>query len=691
MTGRNGTAFACRMVLVLFAIVLQSTRAGAVACPSGGAKIQVCVTNPTGAMPTVTVSGVGVGGEITCTNLSQTYTKTIAMLPFETRCFTGTSALPDSGAGLISGNFVHKVQASSGQVQYQKAPVMHSSSGTWATINWTYHPSVITVDSSSDAACGSTTCSAGSCTLRAAIARANSTTVNLTLPVLIRFATLSTPISLSSNCTLDMSRGNVTIDATDSTGSPWIVADRSAAKQSNQDSFPVTVDLNGITQFNITSRGNMLRGLQIKNTIGAGFQTKDLVRIHNATGSAANTLHSLRLDGGMSANCPGGGCTQTADLIDVDNVNNVLIENVEGFSAVDKGVKVGSLGGATWSGRALVRNSWFHNNYRGNVQSTLAGWVQVDWSIAELGGRRISDGAVVDSGANGHVGNGLNGVMSTCYTVSERNTNNGLVAREGGALYLLGDLTCGNQFEGVAVASVSGNESYVNSVGVGAVFNGGRGLKLSGNVAADILDLSGSDYGSHAFSHNDLAPTGKCDVENSGPIGIDVIRSQWTGNSPRTCGTQAVATAPIESPSNADLDIQETFPTNVILKGQTIRIIGEGFNAINGNAVAGDCAIGNDPSDNSCCVEGPSLSNVCPSEGTPPSGGGQCVELQDSVGAWRSLAVRGLNPSMILTEMPVDVVGCKGDDALLRVVKSTSSGPDVDTVAYCTNDDPPTY
>jgi hypothetical protein len=131
-------------------------------------------------------------------------------------------------------------------------------------------------------------------------------------------------------------------------------------------------------------------------------------------------------------------------------------------------------------------------------------------------------------------------------------------------------------------------------------------------------------------------------------------------------------------PDSSAVLVDSTVPTNVVFKGQTIRVIGDGFNAITGNPVPSiGCSYG---IENSCCTD-EEKANSCP----PSNGSGNCVELRDAIGNWHQVAGRSLTPRMIETDIAQNVASCLGGSGeQIRVSKSDGAGGTIqDQTSYC--------
>lgn len=691
-------------------------------CPSPGAKIEICVDNQTDATTDVYVAGNAIGDQITCTGpapILGAYQKTFTAPAGQTTCFEdgGTNPPLPETYGLLSGMYVHRIYyppppaftpgaaPTPRAAQYQKGPVVFDAAAggapprKWARIDWVIHKTILTVNATGDSTCNDTSCLPGACTLRQSINKARQGATGR--PVLINFD-LPSPSTIGMSATgsgcgtlrLDQppdsgSAASLTIDGTDKNGRPWIVGDRSAKEANMQDTFPIRIDLQNLTRFQVTKSGHTLKGLDIANTVASGqVQANDLFLFNLSPASTVgmNEIHSVRVDGGNTLDCSGGGaaCASNADLVNVSNSRTVVVRNTEGRSALDKGVKAFNTLAA-----AEVIDSWFHHNYRGNVQSSGTAGLTVADSVVELAGRRASDSLAVNSEANGSVANAAR--LSSSRSVFERNRGFGLTIRDANPVGTFDrDIACGNGLSGLSIEPSSTGPQLTASR-LGTVFNRERGVRLA--IAPTNLASFGE---SNAFVNNDIAASGKCDFDLTGGS-VTVDNSQWTNGVPRKCGTGTVTTNTIQDQVAVPIpDNLTTDPTNALLKGQTVRIVGAGFNAVAGNALQGGCVIGDDPGTNSCCKKGPRLSNVCTVDGGPPAGGGQCVRIQDPLSVWYPMTVDALNPTMIVTSIPQvsdagTIFPCtggvgNGGDAVMQVVKRGPGGvPNEGRARYCSN------
>jgi hypothetical protein len=130
------------VLLAFFLAVLGDSVAEAVPCPGNGAKLTVVINNPT-ATPEqqVFLSGNLVGNQVSCVGQSDTYATTVTL-----GLGVNTFTIP-VGGGLNSGVWIHRISIGN-QFQHQRVPVLFTTDpARYATVRWTYFPSVIQVTS----------------------------------------------------------------------------------------------------------------------------------------------------------------------------------------------------------------------------------------------------------------------------------------------------------------------------------------------------------------------------------------------------------------------------------------------------------------------------------------------------------------------------------------------------------------
>jgi hypothetical protein len=697
---------------ILCASWLLAARVGAVACPDGGVAVTVCVKNPTTTPKTATISGDAITNQCTCTGGGAAASYSIAITLAAGG--PGSACQPFTTPKLMTGMWLHRIRFAAspgGRGQDRKGVVLAASPGMQqTTVNWTYAPQVLFVNKTVTTAPDDTTSnvstscpvnalsSPAACTLRKAILRANQIS-SANSPVLIRFIVSPGKMFLSDQLTIGGS-GYVTIDRVEATGKPWIVGDANAKAAGNQDSFACVVDLNNSTAFTFASSNNTIQGLRITNTLPSGAQqTKDLITF--AAGTTGNVVKAVKIEGGNTLSCPIEGCAGSHDLFSAlsSDANGGKIVNVEGHSALDKGVKANA-------GRVAVFDSWFHHNYRGGLQATFGGFVDITANLIEKSGRRITDDLQVDAGANGVAANESGSqVTGGGLNLSRLNTNNGFALNAPATINFLCDSACGNRFSG---AGAKNNSPFTLwSRGSGFYYNGGKGVAVTSTSGGGSVDFGCSqpgvacpgsaedDPGDNAFARNDSSAS-PCDFENQLPPPhlVRAVYNQWGTNPPALCGGQPVNTGVIQDAIAEQIVLTPTIPTrpsNVILQGQTFHVIGVGFNAIDGNpAITGtECAKGDNPTQ-SCCLTKPQAANVC-GEGThdPIVGKGNCVELQTASGTWVPVPVTNVTPGDITAYVPDAVFGCTGDSSLVHVSKRGPNGEPIrDFQPHCTNQNP---
>lgn len=667
--------------------VLATPRAEAVSCPSNGAKIKIVINNPTTTTgQQVFLSGSLVEGQATCVGQADTYATTVTL----TSTGNNTFILPASG-GLNTGLWVHHISIGD-QFQHRRTPVLFTSnSSEYATVRWTYHPTVIQVNKSGDAT-GS--CTGGVCTLRQAIAAANALVSTGSTPAILIQLMLSPGIMTQ---TADLTVGIpsapeiISIDGTDASGNPWIVGDALATAQGNQSPFLRAIDLKRLTRIVIAGENVTLRGFAIANSGTTTLQSDPLVEI---SGDNA-VIEAIRLDGGASGTC--GTCIeQNRDLFSMEGEDGQIV-NVEGRSAFSNGAHVyyGVFQG--------IRDSWFHHNWGSAVKGD---GVQLERNMLELSGRRLSDNAVVSSAAVGVRGEGASEI-GTIANVIRNNTQHGIDSPFVLGVYFANDFVCGNGGDGIVLrGTLSSNSAF--GTGLATTYNGnGVGLETDNGV------LFTDDFQADTvFFDNDSTFTANagCGMFNDTSTSVSAENNQWRGvsdpstefceDSPDFCTSGGpIDCNPIQNYPNKAIVLnssEPTYPRNAFIKGQTVRVQGSGFNAIDGNPEAGtgtgqfDCEVGSsDVSSDNCC-RNTAKANVCAETGSPPnppSDGSNCVAILDGTGSWRKLSVTSVTPTTIVTEVPAPALLCIGETytQTVRVVKQGSGGQIASSGNYCRN------
>lgn len=271
-------------------------------------------------------------------------------------------------------------------------------------------------------------------------------------------------------------------------------------------------------------------------------------------------------------------------------------------------------------------------------------------------------------------------------------------------LDLTNDYVCGNGTGGIVVR---GNLVSADVIGTGlaTAYNAaevtipvppGHGIVFLDSFEANTVDFSNDS----AFTAN-LA----CGLRNDTSTTVLALNNQWRGDvdpdvppancedSPDFCPGNPI-TCSVQDHQNVAVVLDEeepAFPSNAILKGQTVRVQGKGFNAIAGNPLSTDanCALGAaDVSANNCCRKKTKANECGPgSPPTPPGDGSNCVALRSATGQWQPLAVTSVTPTTIVAEVPSGGYACVGGmGEMVRVNKKDSSGDErSDVEIHCLN------
>ena len=653
----------------------------AISCANGGTTLKVCIDNTNGpATAAITIHGDFVSSTITCSSASaSSYDKPgITIGAGQSPCYT----VPDDGTLLDTAVYKHRITVSGGQTQYQRVPVIYNPSSL-STVQWTYYAPdhVFTVNQSDDT---THTCPP-TCSLRDAITAANA--VSGSAPVLIQFdPALPNPtvITMTQTAPLSITRARVTIDGIYTDGNPWIVGDANAAAHSNQSPFARSVDLANKTSFSVTANDVNIQGLFVKNSISTGTQANDLFLFQ----SLRNVLNAMKIDAGNV--CSSGQCacpsapTPCPDVIHSKAGNTtdpgVTAMNVEGFAALDRGVNV------TDNGRGVVKDGWFHFNLRGGLGAAGKSTLEADRNMVELNGRGLTAQRTPAAGGVVASADGLTAVgepggspttVNTDANVSRMNSNNGLTAKDDGTprLNASNDYVCGNTAEGMGI----NKPATLIGTGIAAVYNAGRGVLVPSAATSGLISFGDAtpaptpNPGNNAFARN----AGACDFRNDSTLLARANNNQWGPKpngtpGPNKCGSGTVETITLQNPVTVPVSLDNSkpaLPSNVFLTGQSVRVKGTGFNAIDGNpAVDASCVAGNpDPGGNpSCCTTKPRNQNVCgsghpaPTPADPKTDGSSCVQFKHAGNSYSHAPVTSITPTTILAEIPADGLACSG-------------------------------
>jgi len=671
-------------IVALYLLAVGPPGVQATSCPTGGATLNVYVHNPaTTVVPSVTISGRWNWATCAGNGTASTYSQAVTNLnPGENRKVTIGNVL--TGVWTHHVTFGTQYQSQNGAVLIKSCkggnnpgapcnvdsdcPGNPAGVCPYPTVNWTAFPKVITVNLAGDNGTNPADCpvnvisNPATCTLRKAILRANQVS-GATTRTLIQFTVSpGTMASGALNVTGLSGNGHITIDGTDSNGNPWIVGDANAAAIGAQSPFSRTVDLAGVSLFNITSPYVTIKGLDIQNTLPTPVpgttptpQTKNLI-FYNTSAAQNGSVNAVRIDGGNSTiSCPPSGCPTpviTRDLINVDQ-GQVTITNVEAAAAIDKGVKAANEGSAT------VQDSWIHNNFRGGIQAAangLCGTIVANRNTIEKNGYRASDGARVDPAANGIASNCFNSQVTTDGNVSRLNSQRGASVNGSASLYAHNDYLCGNRTNGYAAAEGDAQTAFAE--GVSAPYNALHGVALTGFSSADFGSGPPGSSGNNFFGEN---AGSDCDFYNGKPTptpgGAQAVvfaqNDQWANDSPRVCGN--VNTTGVQHGADVAMSLNNTatVPTNSIRGGQTFRVLGLGFNADAGNPAPSGCVAGADLT-NSCCLK-KDKSNTCDPNTPHTPLAGNCVEM-----GIEAIPVTSVTPTTIVTQIGGPGWACLG-------------------------------
>lgn len=665
------------LVIGMLCAVAHSARA--VSCGDVGATVTVVIHNPTDAdvETGVSISGATINGQTTCTDADSSYSKTTNVV------LAANDDTPFTFTDLNSGMWVHTISVSIGSnvySEYQKGVVLKapdSAANPNSKVRWMYFPNSINVKTTGDShteSCGTY------CTFRQALTAANALSTSESNPALIFFTASSGAMSSGA---LNIIGDYITIDGTNSSGNPWIVGDALAT----QDSFPTVIDLANTTHLSVYGSHTTLKGLSIVNTTSSG--TPQYTLISDNSGATNTTIDSVRLDGGAGSVSSCSSCLN--DLIHL-NETGATITNVEGRSAYGYGMNI-SLGGTA----PTITDSWFHHNLNDNLYVNDA---SISRNMIELAGYRALDNTRINSGADGIFGAGGSNI-TTSRNVVRNNSFAGLevtaAANQTPALSLSHDYVCGSEPSGsFAAITVYGGGGPANGTGLAVVYNDGDGVLFDNNVDAAMTFDNDS-----AFTAND----GYGIVNDSDSITVSAENNQWrgvTGDPLPSCTTSGDVVGDVDCDPAQDYlevpveidDTEPVVPSNVIRSGQTIRVQGTGFNAIDGNPLAEDanCTTGPNPvaTPTNCCRK-TDKANTC-DESDPPKGVqgmGNCVAIKDRAGDWNVASPTGVTPTTITTGLP-NSIACIGQfSELVRVSKRIDQNTTLsDEADYCTNHAP---
>lgn len=564
-------------------------------CPVGGAVLNLVVDNESGAPQAIQFDGNLAAPSCALNGLASNYSQ-------KATCATGITTclkIPE----LVTGVWSHQISVGA-QLQNQQSLLVGADPNAIPnSVTWTAFKSVITVDNiSDDAAICPSVAPAHSCTLRGAIAAANTAA----LPVLVQFdpqvfsADNPTTIQLTNSASLAIG-DYVVIDGTDSKGNPAFVG----APEDTAANFNRRVQLPSLgSGFNFTGKQAMLKGLLLQRATQTTGATPGDVIFFNSN-SANNTVMNVKVDGGganITDKTAGQDCIGTSENAGTaSNVNSII--NTEIQYCLDKGVK------SAYGSYLTVVDSWVHQSIGGGLQATLSGTLNALHNVVEKSGSNAT--TLVYTSANGLSSHGADSGTPT--TPSALNTqsnlvrNNALRGLTANQIYanaaINADFSCGN-LNGLSVLEGATKVTVRNSA---FVFNNSNGVVVDATSAGDFG--TDSSAGNNAFAVNGY------DFENdNASTTINAIWDQWT-----QCPTKAACTPKIKGnisyypwlPYAGDAEqfplLIDSFYPKKARANDIVHISGSGFNAVDGFPAGGQCTA----NFNSCDAELNPVNGIC--------------------------------------------------------------------------------
>lgn len=695
--------------LLSISAALCALPAGAVQCPDGGAGADLIVTveNRTGDSVEVTVSGEIVAGS--CTTGDSDY--------FDDTCEVDPGTDTCTITGLNTGLWTHEISYTVGTLdvaQNQQGFLVFDANDP-TVIEWSYYPDAILVDSTgSNETCSVNAVTPGfGCTLPSAVSVANG--VSGDDPVLIKMVT-----SGSAPANLTIQRDSVTIDGANDAGQPWVVADPGRAAAGSQSSFPTTISFGVEDGFVIDADDVRFNGVEIKQGVDPGVgKNQPIIEIDSD--AVGFRLTNSRIDGQMAQTCEEiqNNCSHVGDGIYINpritalssGERSLTLDNVEIRSAVNAGVS------ADAHSVALIHNSWLHNNYKGNIYGNAPKEVSLVSSFVERASLRASDDLLVLDHPGIEIDRQGTFLPSTSLfeavnSVIRNNANEGLKARSSATTVAPANVSfCGNALDGLYTlsgGSPSGAPVVTGGGGLGASYNGNDTATSDRRHGINVLPQTTTNYTLDDMSA--FVSNTECGLFNrSETVEVSARFNQWEDYDPNdpngpfdACQTEGGGDVDssdgIDPTDTTDFNVFSTFPGESMLANQTIRILGEGFNAIEGNPASGGsggCDAGIDgggewngegtPQPDSCC-NSTDRSNLVDGEDDVV---GNHVEVEDATESVVSLLVKSVTPQMIEAVLPSNVSCRGGDGEMVFVTKNDDLGePVTRSTSYCIPTEP---
>jgi hypothetical protein len=670
------------IIAAVYAVTPLRAFAALPACPAVGATLTIAVDNETGSPQPVTLTGSLVTAS--CSDGSTSFAQTVQCPTGSSDCLTLT--------GLASGVWQHQISVGQ-QNQYKKSVVVAADPHAVPnTISWVAFKTVLTVDRTDDISSNPTPRCPSSpgtrtCTLRQAIA-AGAAALG---PLVVQFdptvfaAGAVTKVRLSQPNNLSIDGYRMVVDGTDPRGNPSFRGDPYSRVVQLPSTGGAFVFTNGLAA---------LTGLFIQRpTLSAGARPRDMIVFDGTDGLAQqDSIVNCKIDGGggtLTTKLTAQDCIQGLNGAGADWIGANVVQNTEVTACPDKGVK------ATTLAYVKVQDSWLHHNIGGGIQATLSGNIEADRNLVEYGGYNAT--RQVFAQANGLAANGASpstpdipSVLRTDGNTIRNNSSRGISVQETSSATISNDLTCGaanggtGGQNGIAIFNSRASAAAATVRGVAAVYNGRNGATITDQSTGDF-GQAGADGGNNAFTQNATNRfLGGHNFDNSSAKGnVPAIANQWqhcyadpahpaatcNGNLNLEVSGSVNSTSP--QPYRADasalpVDISGFYPTKA-KRGDWVRIIGNGFNAVDGYPHRGNCTT---------TIQ---QHNTC---GNPIMG--NCVQYQSAPGVWTKLQVQSVTPTEIVVKLP-STFTCS-QPVTVRVRRLNSTGTAVTaTGTFCTN------
>jgi hypothetical protein len=558
------------------------------------------------------------------------------------------------------------------------------------TVDWSVFRHVFTVTSSGDD-CDVSYCTSNAiCTLRCAIQKAASDTlIQFKDTGVLPFAGITVagdPVNMMAN--------GLVIDGTDQDGNPSALDDFGVRK------FKVTIGETGPAssagQLTFKNQNGQLLGLDITRAQLSDGLDQDVVRFGGGSGSKNNRISTCRLDGSAKDKPTAEGTDPIPatgkDCVDVGPTPGAttgfsdanVIENSELRSCWDRGVK-------SQNGYMIVRDSWIHNNLRGGLFAMVPnGHIKAERNLIENNGKNgtTASGQVTRQDATQIAAQSKGNAAAASEVQTDGNIirtgpGRGIFLDDRSVATLANDYVCGITANAVAPGNglaTNANAGPVTVSGTTCVYNAGAGVSVNNNSSTSFG--TGSTSGSNAFTQNGTG--GNFQNATSPQSQIQAQNNQWQhcGNGAACGSVSADYTGPVavgtpQAHRNPPaFQIDGFSPSKVATPGALIRILGKGFNAIEGHPTGGNC------------TTVVAQNNTC---GSPPNmtPNGTCVEFEQTFGAndWKPAEVQAVTPTEVVVKWPFSM-GCSNHVRVrVRRRNTTSSGYDTALApsSFCTN------